>query len=300
LASVAGLYWNPSTDTVRRVYVKDGKLIYSRAPNNESELAPLGDNRFVMLGVRNRVEITFKPTRRGGPFRMFFAESGGKPSVQEPVNPAAYQPRQLDEFAGEYFSPEVGATYTITPQGDKLLFRTGNWGDFLLSPRFADSFANPDEMGSLVFTRDQRHRVNGFVIRSGKVRNLRFDKMKWSPHVTSSPILREGRDELQADGRRHFERVPREVGLAGLRVEAEDVNRVRVLIRGQKVSARRVYGEVARSAPARRLVTDECERARAAVNLEDGDAVVPAVRAVEEAAAGRDVYVGAGVRALEI
>lgn len=178
LAGVAGLYWNPSNDTVRRVYVKDGKLMYFRAAGNESELAPLGDKRFLMLGVRNRVEITFKPTRAGAPPQMFFTESGGKPSVQEPVKPASYTPQQLIEFAGSYHSPEVGATYSISPKEAGLLFRTGNWGDFLLSPRFLDSFANPEEMGSIIFTRDRQNRVNGFVIRSGKVKNLRFDKIR--------------------------------------------------------------------------------------------------------------------------
>jgi CubicO group peptidase (beta-lactamase class C family) len=178
LSSVAGLYLNPATDAVRRVYVKDGKLMYFRAAGSENELAPLGDNRFLMLGVRNRVEISFKPARPGAPLRMLFTEAGGKPIAHEPVKPASYKPLQLTEFAGEYFSPELGTTYTITPQGDALLFRTGNWGDFLLSPRFVDSFANQEEMGSLIFTRDRRNRVSGFIIRSGKVRNLRFEKIR--------------------------------------------------------------------------------------------------------------------------
>jgi hypothetical protein len=60
LSSVAGLFWNPSTDNLRRLYVKDGRLMYLRAPGNVSELAPLGGNRFLMLGVRNRTEIVFK------------------------------------------------------------------------------------------------------------------------------------------------------------------------------------------------------------------------------------------------
>lgn len=178
LARVAGLYWSPATDVVRRLYVKDGKLMYFRAPGNESELAPLGGGRFIMLGVRNRVEISFQPARRGGPPRMLFAEGGAKPSVWEPVEAASYKPEQLAEFAGEYYSPELDTTYRITPQNDKLLFRTGNWGEFVLSPRFADSFANPQEMGSLIFSRGRRGRVDGFVIRSGKVRNLRFNKIK--------------------------------------------------------------------------------------------------------------------------
>ena len=173
---MAGLYWNPVADNVRRVYVKDGKLMYFRAAGNESELAPLGGNRFLMLGVRNRTEINFQSRRPGAPLQMIVSEAGRKPVIQEFVKPAAYAPRQLSEFAGKYYSPELDTTYTINPQGDKLLFHTGNWGDFLLSPRFVDSFANQEEMGSLMFTRD-RNRVSGFVIRSGKVRNLRFNKI---------------------------------------------------------------------------------------------------------------------------
>lgn len=178
LSRVAGLYWNPANDTVRRVYLKEGKLMYFRSAGNESELAPLGDNRFLMLGVRNRVEVTFKSPRPDAPFQMFFSESGGKPSIQEPVRPASYTSAKLVEFAGRYYSPELDTTYSISPKDDKLLFQTGNWGDFLLSPRFVDSFANPAEMGSVIFTRDSKSRVSGFVIRSGKVKNLSFTKIK--------------------------------------------------------------------------------------------------------------------------
>ena len=184
LSSVAGLYWNPVTDLVRRVYVKDGKLMYLRAAGNESELAPLSNNSFLMLGVRNRVEITFKAPRPGTPLQMYFSENGGKPSIQEPVKPATYSSQELVEFAGTYYSSEVDTTYTLSPSGEQLLFRTGNWGDFLLAPRFIDSFANPAEMGSVIFTRDRNRRISGFVIRSGKVKNLRFEKVKPDPSKT--------------------------------------------------------------------------------------------------------------------
>jgi hypothetical protein len=178
LSSVTGLYLNPIADTIRRIYIKDGKLMFFRSMDNESELAPLGENRFLMLGVRNRIEITFKSPHPDSSVQLALTIDGGKPSVYEPVKPASYEPTQLAEFAGRYYSEELDRTYIIIPQGGKLLFRAGNWGDFLLSPRFADSFANPEEMGSLMFTRDPKNRVSGFVIRSGKVRNLRFNKIK--------------------------------------------------------------------------------------------------------------------------
>jgi CubicO group peptidase (beta-lactamase class C family) len=178
LSSVAGLYWNPVSDNVRRVYVKDGKLTFARLPGSESALAPLGANRFQMLGVRNKIEIVFKRPRPNAPLQMFLTVDGGKPSLHEPVKRTDYKPRQLTEFAGEYHSPELNTTYSIAAQGDKLLLRTGNWGDFSLAARFNDSFANPEEFGSIMFTRDRKNKVSGFVLRSGKVKNLRFDKIK--------------------------------------------------------------------------------------------------------------------------
>jgi CubicO group peptidase (beta-lactamase class C family) len=176
LSRWAGVYWSPANDLVRSVNVKEGKLIYSRIPGNESELVPLDESHFLMAGVRNRVEITFKAS--GTRKQMIFLETGGKPLIFEAVATPAYSPKQLAEFGGRYICPELDTTYMLTPKENQLLFQTGNWGDFLLSPRFADSFANPPEMGSLIFTRDARKRVSGFVVRSGKVRNLRCDKMR--------------------------------------------------------------------------------------------------------------------------
>lgn len=176
MSNVAGLYWNPVTDNVRRMYVKDGQLIFARLPGSESALAPLGANRFQMLGVRNRIEIVFQSPRPNAPLQMLLTVDGGKPSVHEPVVPASYTPRQLNEFAGAYHSPELNSTFSIATQGDKLLLRTGKWGTFALTARFNGSFANLEEFGSIMFTRGRRNKVTGFVLRSGKVKNLRFDK----------------------------------------------------------------------------------------------------------------------------
>jgi hypothetical protein len=143
-------------------------------------LAPLGEGRFTMLGVRSRVEITFKAPRPGASLQMFFVENAGRPSVFEAFKPASYTSQKLAEFGGQYFCPELNTTYSLSPKDDQLLLRTGNWGDFLLSARFLDSFANPAEMGSILFTRS-RKRVSGFTIRSGKVRNLKCIKVSVIP-----------------------------------------------------------------------------------------------------------------------
>jgi hypothetical protein len=185
LSRAEGLYWNPVADNVRRVYIKDGKLMYLRAAGNESELVPVGPNRFLMVGVRSYTEIEFKYAKNGAPSEMTFYEKDRKPLVQDRkplvqkyVRSANYTPEELTQLAGRYFSPELNATFTIKTQGDKLVIHTGNWGDFLLTARFFDSFANTDEMGTILFTRNSKHALNGFTLRSGKVRSLQFDKVK--------------------------------------------------------------------------------------------------------------------------
>jgi CubicO group peptidase (beta-lactamase class C family) len=175
LNAVAGSYFNAGGNNFRRLYVTDGKLIYSRG-SSESELAPLGNNRFLMLGVPDMVEISFKASRPGAPLQMYTSANGGKPIVHERVEPASYTSEQLARFAGTYYSEEIDATYTVTLQSDKLVLRRRNVDDAPLQVLFADTFSSTGS-GTLRFTRDKQSRISGFLVNTGRVRNLRFHKM---------------------------------------------------------------------------------------------------------------------------
>ncbi|HEY0547077.1 MAG TPA: serine hydrolase domain-containing protein [Pyrinomonadaceae bacterium] len=175
LTAVAGSYFNPANNNFRKIYVKNGKLIYSRG-SSESELAPLGNNHFLMLGVPDRVELSFKSARPGAPLQMTTMVNGVGSIIHDAVKPAAYTPQQLKEFAGTYYSPEIDATYIIL-QGDKLLLRRKNVDeDTPLLTQFADSFSAAGS-GSIQFTRDRQNHVTGFRLSTSRVRKLRFDKI---------------------------------------------------------------------------------------------------------------------------
>ena len=175
LAAVAGSYFNFANNNFRRLYVKNGKLIYSRG-GSESELAPLGNNRFVMLGVPDQIEISFKSSRPGAPLQMFTAANGKVFIVHDAVKAATYTPAQLQEFSGTFYSEEIEATYTIALKDDKLVLRRKNVdGETPLVGQFADAFSAAGT-GGIRFTRDDQNRVNGFLLTTGRVRNLRFVK----------------------------------------------------------------------------------------------------------------------------
>ena len=175
LAAVAGSYFNFANNNFRRVYLKNGKLMYSRG-TSESELAALGDNRFLMLGVPDRIEISFKSPRPGASLQMFTAANGKVFIVHDSVTPASYTPQQLKEFTGTFYSEEIDATYTLALKGDELVLRRKNVdGDTSLVVQFADGFSAAGT-GSIRFTRNAQRQVSGFLLSTGRVRNLRFVK----------------------------------------------------------------------------------------------------------------------------
>lgn len=68
------------------------------------------------------------------------------------------------------------ATYTLALRGDELVLRRKNVdGDTPLVVQFADVFSAVGT-GSIRFTRNGKHRVSGFLLSTGRVRKLRFDK----------------------------------------------------------------------------------------------------------------------------
>ena len=177
LAAVAGSYFNFSNNNFRRLYVKNGKLMYSRGAT-ESELAPLGNNRFLMLGVPDQIEISFKSLRPGAPWQMFTAANGKVFIVHDAVKAATYTPAQLKEFSGTFYSDEIEATYTLALKDEKLVLRRKNVdGETPMVGQFEDAFSAAGT-GGIRFTRDSQNRVNGFLLTTGRVRNLRFHRVE--------------------------------------------------------------------------------------------------------------------------
>ena len=180
LAAVAGAYFDSANNNFRKLYVKNGKLIYSRG-TSESELAPLGNNRFLMLGTPDRVEITFKSPQPGKPLQMITVITGVGTSTHDSVEEATYSLSQLKEFAGVYRSDEIDATYDILLRSEKLTLRRDNVdGETSLLIQYANVFSAVGT-GTLRFTRDHQNNVTGFLLSTGRVRSLRFQKKHPSP-----------------------------------------------------------------------------------------------------------------------
>jgi CubicO group peptidase (beta-lactamase class C family) len=165
-----GAWHNADLGAVRRTrMVGDSLMIGTNA--QRTRLVPLGGNRF-RVGSTN-TEVTFTGDSAGAPTRLESRGRGG-PTFFRRETLASPDAAHLVEYAGNYRNDEIESTYAISPDSGRLEVRLGGRRLTLLDPVYRDAFASGLFLGE--FTRDARGRINGLVVQSGRVRNLRFTR----------------------------------------------------------------------------------------------------------------------------
>ncbi|HVG07418.1 MAG TPA: serine hydrolase domain-containing protein [Thermoanaerobaculia bacterium] len=169
-ARYSGLFWNPQNGMVRRIYGKDGKLFYERGQGNESELVPLGGDRFTLTG--GPAEVLFPSPRE-----MHVLVPGDKPVVFQGVEPFAPAPAELAAYAGTFYSEELDMTFKLSVEDGRLVLRTRRQHEPVpLEPVFANAFRFPGGGPLLRFTRTGKE-ITGFSMGNARARNLGFTRV---------------------------------------------------------------------------------------------------------------------------
>ena len=169
LRALAGVWRNVERGEVRRTRVV-GDTLYAIA-GERTRLVPLAGGRF----------------RSGPGVEVRFEGDGDVPSrmlVRTPTDTmtftradsAALTPAQLAEYAGDYRSDEVEATHTWKVEKGQLVAYANDRRLGVLEPSYRDAFTRA---GAVIdVQRDRRGRVSGFVLESGRVRHLRFARVR--------------------------------------------------------------------------------------------------------------------------
>jgi len=79
----------------------------------------------------------------------------------------------LEAIAGTYYSEELGATYVVTAKDSTVVLKTRWASDVELLPAYGDTFVGNFQV---TFTRGRNSAVDGMLMSSGRVRNVRFVK----------------------------------------------------------------------------------------------------------------------------
>jgi len=173
LRAFEGYYWLASQNNFRRIYLKEGALVYDRAGSGESRLAPIGPNRFKMLdpGVNAVVEFS----TGNGEKALVFKTSGEEDTRMEAYDYESLARAPLAGYTGSYYSPELDTSYEIILENGQLLRRHSRHPDQPLT------FIRPDlfNMGGwfqVQFTRDAQGSITGLTMNNARIRNLAFQK----------------------------------------------------------------------------------------------------------------------------
>ena len=104
---------------------------------------------------------------------------GGQELAGRRLDPPSLSVAQLAAYVGDYYSPELGTTYSIAAEDGGLVAKHRRHPDSGLIATEEDRFSGSNWWFSgLAFERDDRGEVAGFLLTGGRVRNLRFDKVR--------------------------------------------------------------------------------------------------------------------------
>jgi CubicO group peptidase (beta-lactamase class C family) len=171
LRPLAGVWRNTERGEVRRIRLVGDTLFSLGGGTERTRIVPLGDGRF---RSGPGTELRFEGDA-AAPSRMIVRTTGETVTYTR-ADTTALSPAKLAEYAGNYRSEEVDATHTWRIEKDQLVLYVNDRRLGVLEPTYKDGFVRG---GSVIdVERDSRGRITGFVVEAGRVRHLRFTRVR--------------------------------------------------------------------------------------------------------------------------
>jgi CubicO group peptidase (beta-lactamase class C family) len=146
------------------------RLMAQATGDEKRQAIPSSETEFVVKDANAR--LTFDRPE-GGQARRVVLRWGGQELPAERIERWQPEPEQMAEYAGDYYSEELGAVYSIEVRDGQLVLRHRRW-EPALQPIIADEFGS--ELATITFTRGRGERVDGLMVDTGRIRKLRFAK----------------------------------------------------------------------------------------------------------------------------
>lgn len=170
LRALVGVWRNDDRGEVRRTRLA-GDTLFEGAGARRTALVPLGNGRF-RAQAGTEVQFEGEPS---APSRMVVRTTADEVTYVR-ADSAVLTPAQLAEFAGDYRSEEVESTHTWKIEKGKLVVYAGYRRLGVLEPTYKDGFARGGTVINM--TRDGKGRITGFLLEAGRVRHLRFSRLR--------------------------------------------------------------------------------------------------------------------------
>ena len=169
LRSLVGVWRNDERGEVRRTRLLGDSLVATGG--ERVHLVPIAGERF---RAGSGIEISFAGAAARP--QQLIVRTTGETVTFTRADTAALTPAALAEYAGDYRNEEVEATHTWKVEKGDLVLYSNHRRLGVLEPTYKDGFTRG---GSVIdVQRDAKGRITGFVVESGRVRHLRFTRMK--------------------------------------------------------------------------------------------------------------------------
>jgi CubicO group peptidase (beta-lactamase class C family) len=170
IRNFGGVWRNVERGEVRRTRVVGDTLFSVAGGDQRTRMVPLDGGRFRQ---GSGTEIRFDGD---GAAAKMIVKTTGEEVVFTRADSAVITPAHLAEFAGSYRSEEVEATHIWKVEKEQLVLYVNDRRVGVLEPSYKDGFTRGANV--IDMQRDNRGRITGFVVQAGRVRNLKFTRVR--------------------------------------------------------------------------------------------------------------------------
>jgi CubicO group peptidase (beta-lactamase class C family) len=168
LRALAGVWRNVERGEVRRTRMVGDTLFSSGG--ERTRMVPLDGGRF---RVGPYTEVRFD--NPASPSRMIVRTTSDEVTYTR-ADSVSLTPAQLAEYAGDYRSEEVETTQTWKVEKGQLVVYANDRRLGVLEPSYKDGFTRGDNV--IDMQRDAKGRITGYIVEAGRVRHLRFTRVR--------------------------------------------------------------------------------------------------------------------------
>ncbi|MGI9530182.1 serine hydrolase domain-containing protein [Lutimonas sp.] len=158
-----------------KIFEEEGGLAAQPTGQSKTTLEVLSETEFNVPGVG--AKLIFETTN-GSAASYFDLHQGGQITKAERLEEFDKEEVDLNDFTGEYYSPELATNYSLKMKEGKLIAEHQRTADIELDPVKPDVFNGSQYYFRQVeFKRDDQGKIVGFAVSNGRVRNLKFNKI---------------------------------------------------------------------------------------------------------------------------
>ncbi len=171
----SGDYWNDKDNYARKIYFKNDTLWYQRTNGSKSPLIPIDEHKFQMGGIKGAI-ITVK-FNDDNQKKMIVRDGNNLPAtfVQYDSTPATK--KQLQEYVGSFYSPELETTYLISLINGNLIGYHHRHGEFYIE-LLKKNVTSWSGMAFAKYKRNINGKIIGISVSLNRINDMWFIKNK--------------------------------------------------------------------------------------------------------------------------